>query len=196
MKNIDLKRSFILPVSSFIQLFMAMILFSNSSLNAGGYKSTMKSFYDLQLNNINGDKIDLQSFKGKKVLLVNVASKCGYTDQYADLQELYETHGDKLEIIGIPCNDFGRQEPGSANEIQKFCKLNYGVTFTLAEKQKIKSKPMSGIYQWLSDPNLNGWNSSLPSWNFCKYVINENGELTHFFKSGVNPNGNEILDLF
>ena len=196
MRNSDLKLSFNLSVSLPIQLIMATILFSISILNAEGYTSSMKSFYDLQLNDINGEEIDLQSFKGKKVLLVNVASKCGYTDQYADLQELYETHGDKLEIIGIPCNDFGRQEPGSANEIQKFCKLNYGVTFTLAEKQKIKSKPMSGIYQWLSDPNLNGWNSSLPSWNFCKYVINESGELTHFFKSGVDPNGREILNLF
>ena len=196
MRNSNLKLSFSVPVSLPIQLIMATILFSISILNAEGYTNSMKSFYDLQLNDINGDKIDLQSFKGKKILLVNVASKCGYTGQYADLQELYETHGDKLEIIGIPCNDFGRQEPGSANEIQKFCKLNYGVTFTLAEKQKIKSEPMSGVYQWLSDPNLNGWNSSLPSWNFCKYVINESGELTHFFKSGVDPNGNEILDLF
>ena len=196
MRNSNLKQSFIIPVSLSIQLITTTILFSISILNAEGYTSSMKSFYDLQLNDINGDNIDLQSFKGKKILLVNVASKCGYTGQYADLQELYETHGDKLEIIGIPCNDFGRQEPGSANEIQKFCKLNYGVTFTLAEKQKIKSKPMSGVYQWLSDPNLNGWNSSLPSWNFCKYVINESGELTHFFKSGVDPNGNEILDLF
>ena len=196
MRNSNLKLSFSVPVSLPIQLIMATILFSISILNAEGYTSSMKSFYDLQLNDINGDKIDLQSFKGKKILLVNVASKCGYTGQYADLQELYETHGDKLEIIGIPCNDFGRQEPGSANEIQKFCKLNYGVTFTLAEKQKIKSEPMSGVYQWLSNPDLNGWNSSLPSWNFCKYVINETGELTHFFKSGVDPNGNEILDLF
>ena len=196
MRKSYLKLLFSLSVLLPIQLIMVTILFSNSVLNAGGYISSMNSFYDLHLNDINGEEIDLQSFKGKKVLLVNVASKCGYTDQYADLQELYETHGDKLEIIGIPCNDFGRQEPGSASEIQKFCKLNYGVTFTLAEKQKIKSEPISGIYHWLSDPNLNGWNSSLPSWNFCKYVINENGELTHFFKSGVNPIGKEILDLF
>tara|TARA_B100000900_G_scaffold393027_1_gene389106 strand:- start:410 stop:1000 length:591 start_codon:yes stop_codon:yes gene_type:complete len=196
MRNTDLNLLFTLPVSLPLQLVLATILFLNSVLNAGGYSNSMNSFYDLHLNDINGDEIDLESFKGKKILLVNVASKCGYTDQYADLQELYETHGDKLEIIGIPCNDFGRQEPGSANEIQKFCKLNYGVTFTLAEKQKIKSEPISGIYQWLSNPNLNGWNSSLPSWNFCKYVISESGELTHFFKSGVNPIGKEILDLF
>tara|TARA_Y100000591_G_scaffold131371_1_gene112520 strand:+ start:43 stop:633 length:591 start_codon:yes stop_codon:yes gene_type:complete len=196
MRNLDLKLSFNLFVSLPIQLTIATILFSVSILNAEGYSSSMKSFYDLQLNDLNGDEIDLQSFKGKKILLVNVASKCGYTGQYADLQELYETHGDKLEIIGIPCNDFGRQEPGSAKEIQEFCKVNYGVTFTLAEKQKIKSEPMSGVYQWLSNPSLNGWNSTLPSWNFCKYVINESGELTHFFKSGVDPNGKEILDLF
>ena len=177
-------------------LIIVTIISSNNTINAGGYNNSMKSFYDLQLNDINGKKIDLLSLKGKKILLVNVASKCGYTDQYSDLQELYETHSDKLEIIGIPCNDFGRQEPGSASEIINFCKINYGVTFTIAEKQKIKSKPVSQTYEWLSNPDLNGWNSSLPSWNFCKYMIDESGKLTHFFKSGVNPNGKEILDLF
>ena len=177
-------------------LIMVAIFSLNNILNAGGYNNSMKSFYDLQLNDINGNKIDLLSLKGKKVLIVNVASKCGYTSQYSDLQDLYENHSDKLEIIGIPCNDFGRQEPGSASEIKDFCKMNYGVTFTLAEKQKIKSKPVSGVYKWLSNPDLNGWNSSLPSWNFCKYMIDESGKLTHFFKSGVNPNDEEILDLF
>tara|TARA_B100001094_G_scaffold323347_1_gene374066 strand:+ start:534 stop:1121 length:588 start_codon:yes stop_codon:yes gene_type:complete len=177
-------------------LIIVAAISSNNTINAGGYNNSMKSFYDLQLNDINGKKIDLLSLKGKKILLVNVASKCGYTDQYSDLQELYETHSDKLEIIGIPCNDFGRQEPGSASEIINFCKINYGVTFTIAEKQKIKSKPVSQTYEWLSNPDLNGWNSSLPSWNFCKYMIDESGKLTHFFKSGVNPNGKEILDLF
>ena len=177
-------------------LIMIAIISLNNILNAGGYNNSMKSFYDLQLNDINGNKIDLVSLKGKKVLIVNVASKCGYTSQYSDLQDLYENHSDKLEIIGIPCNDFGRQEPGSASEIKNFCKINYGVTFTLAEKQKIKSKPVSGVYEWLSNPDLNGWNSSLPSWNFCKYMIDESGKLTHFFKSGVNPNDKEILDLF
>ena len=177
-------------------LTLVAIISLNNILNAGGYNNSMKSFYDLQLNDINGNKIDLVSLKGKKVLIVNVASKCGYTSQYSDLQDLYENHSDKLEIIGIPCNDFGRQEPGSASEIKNFCKMNYGVTFTLAEKQKIKSKPVSGLYEWLSNPDLNGWNSSLPSWNFCKYMIDESGKLTHFFKSGVNPNDKEILDLF
>ena len=177
-------------------LTLVAIISLNNILNAGGYNNSMKSFYDLQLNDINGNKIDLVSLKGKKVLIVNVASKCGYTSQYSDLQDLYENHSDKLEIIGIPCNDFGRQEPGSSKEIKDFCKMNYGVTFTLSEKQNIKSKPVSGLFEWLSNPGLNGWNSSLPSWNFCKYMIDEKGELTHYFKSGVDPNGKEILDLF
>ena len=116
-------------------LTLVAIISLNNILNAGGYNNSMKSFYDLQLNDINGNKIDLVSLKGKKVLIVNVASKCGYTSQYSD---------------------FGRQEPGSASEIKNFCKMNYGVTFTLAEKQKIKSKPVSGVYEWLSNPDLNG----------------------------------------
>ena len=169
--------------------------FLKSTLKADPKIKSIKPFYDLSINDINGDLIDLKSFKGKKIMLVNVASKCGYTDQYSDLQELYQTHSEKLEIIGIPCNDFGRQEPGSAEEIKSFCNVNYGVTFPLASKQKIKSKPISNLYEWLSNPELNGWNSALPSWNFCKYIIDEEGELIHFFRSGVNPNDSEILEL-
>jgi len=169
--------------------------FLKSTLKAGPKIKSIKPFYDLSINDINGDLIDLKSFKGKKIMLVNVASKCGYTDQYSDLQELYQTHSEKLEIIGIPCNDFGRQEPGSAEEIKSFCNVNYGITFTLASKQNIKSKPISNLYEWLSNPELNGWNSALPSWNFCKYIIDEEGELIHFFRSGVNPNDSEILEL-
>jgi len=169
--------------------------FLKSTLKADPKIKSIKPFYDLSINDINGDLIDLKSFKGKKIMLVNVASKCGYTDQYSDLQELYQTHSEKLEIIGIPCNDFGRQEPGSAEEIKSFCNVNYGITFTLASKQNIKSKPISNLYEWLSNPELNGWNSALPSWNFCKYIIDEEGELIHFFRSGVNPNDSEILEL-
>ena len=171
------------------------MMFSKSSIKAGQGKKSSKSFYDIAIKDINGGIIDLKSLRGKKVMIVNVASKCGYTGQYADLQDLYEKKGDKIEIIAIPCNDFGRQEPGSAEEIKSFCNVNYGVTFPLASKQKIKSKPISNLYEWLSNPELNGWNSALPSWNFCKYIIDEEGELIHFFRSGVNPNDSEILEL-
>tara|TARA_B100000941_G_C28487858_1_gene546066 strand:- start:303 stop:905 length:603 start_codon:yes stop_codon:yes gene_type:complete len=154
-----------------------------------------KSFYDLSINDINGEEINLERFKGKKVMIVNVASRCGYTSQYKDLQSLYERNKDKLEIIAVPCNDYGSQESGSNSEIKLFCETNYGVTFTMGSKQKIKSSPISDLYRWLSDPKQNGWNSSLPSWNFCKYVINEDGQLTHFLRSGVSPTGREMSEI-
>jgi len=154
-----------------------------------------KSFYDLSINDINGEEINLERFKGKKVMIVNVASRCGYTSQYRDLQSLYERNKDKLEIIAVPCNDYGSQESGSNSEIKLFCETNYGVTFTMGSKQKIKSSPISELYRWLSDPKQNGWNSSLPSWNFCKYVINEDGQLTHFLRSGVSPTGREMSEI-
>ena len=182
----------------FISIFFTGIggvMFSKDSVNASSKLPSKKSFYDIGLNDINGNPIDLKSFEGKKIMLVNVASRCGYTSQYSDLQSLYFTQSDKIEIIGIPCNDFGRQEPGTPEEIKNFCSTNYGVTFTIAEKSKIKSSPTSEIYEWLSSPELNGWNSTLPSWNFCKYIIDEKGNLIKFFKSGVNPTSSDILSL-
>ena len=169
--------------------------FSKNVIESKGVVNSASSFYDLAINDINGKKINLAKFKGKKVMIVNVASRCGYTSQYEDLQALYEKNKDKLEIIAVPCNDYGSQESGSNSEIKNFCETKYGVSFTMGSKQKIKSSPISDLYQWLSDPKQNGWNSSLPSWNFCKYVINEDGQLTHFLRSGVNPTGNEMLEI-
>ena len=171
------------------------MIFSEKSLTADPLAKSKKSFYSIKMRDIDGKVIDLEAYRDKKIMIVNVASKCGFTNQYADLQELYESHNAKLEIIGVPCNDFGKQEPGTLTEIKHFLVKNYGVSFLITEKQKIKSSPVSDLYQWLSDPNLNGWNSTLPSWNFCKYIINEDGELTHFFRSGVNPNSEEIKNI-
>ena len=169
--------------------------FSKNVIEHEGVVSGSKSFYDLSINDINGEEINLERFKGKKVMIVNVASRCGYTSQYKDLQSLYEKNKDKLEIIAVPCNDYGSQESGSNSDIKNFCETNYGVSFTMSSKQKIKSSPMSDLYRWLSDPKQNGWNSSLPSWNFCKYVINEDGQLTHFLRSGVSPTGKEMSEI-
>jgi len=169
--------------------------FSKNVIESKGVVNSASSFYDLAINDINGKKINLSKFKGKKVMIVNVASRCGYTSQYEDLQALYEKNKDKLEIIAVPCNDYGSQESGSNSEIKNFCETRYGVSFTMGSKQKIKSSPISALYQWLSDPKQNGWNSSLPSWNFCKYVINEDGQLTHFLRSGVNPTGKEMIEI-
>ena len=113
--------------------------FSKNVIEHEGVVSESKSFYDLSINDINGDKINLEKFKGKKVMIVNVASRCGYTSQYRDLQSLYETNKDKLEIIAVPCNDYGSQESGSNSDIKNFCETNYGVSFTMGSKQKIKS---------------------------------------------------------
>lgn len=153
------------------------------------------SFYSFKMNDINGTPVDFSTFKGKKVLIVNVASQCGYTPQYAELEELHEKYGDKITIIGFPANNFGGQEPGSNKEIATFCTKNYGVKFQMFEKISVKGSDAAELYKWLSTKEKNGWNDQAPTWNFCKYLINENGELVKFFKSGVSPMSKEITDL-
>ena len=174
-----------------IVVFLVCALMNNLIANKL-HEKKMNNFYDISIKNINGNNIDLSKLEGKHILVVNVASRCGYTSQYEGLQKLYENNKDQIEIIGVPCNDFGRQEPGTASEIKEFCSINYGVEFTLTEKQSTKGELKSKLYHWLSNPDLNGWNSELPSWNFCKYIINNNGELTHFFPSNVKPNSSSI----
>ena len=149
-------------------------------------------FYSFKMKKLNGEVLDFQTLKGKKILIVNTASKCGYTPQYEALQELHEKYED-LVILGFPCNQFGGQEPGSSDEIASFCKLNYGVTFTMMEKINVKKgDDQAPLYRWLSDPSENGWNDEAPSWNFCKYYINEKGELKDFFNSNIKPMDEEI----
>ena len=160
------------------------------------FDTTMESkFYDFKMKDINGKDVDFASFKGKKLLIVNVASKCGYTKQYAQLQELYEAHGDKIMILGFPANNFGGQEPGSNEEIKAFCDAEFGVTFPMFEKISVKGVDKHPLYRWLSDASQNGWNNQEPSWNFCKYFINEKGELVKFFPSSVTPLDEQILKL-
>jgi glutathione peroxidase len=166
-----------------------------ASLNPS-YDQTMEStFYNFKLKDINGQEVDFASFKGKKVLLVNVASKCGYTKQYAQLQELYATHGKDILVLGFPANNFGGQEPGTNEEIKEFCSTEFGVTFPMFEKVSVKGFDKHPLYRWLSDATQNGWNNQEPSWNFCKYLINEKGELIKFFPSSVKPMDEEILNL-
>lgn len=152
------------------------------------------SFFQFTVNGLDGNPVALESFKGKKIIVLNVASECGYTPQYADWQKFYTEHSDKFVVLGFPCNDFGSQEPGSAKEITTFCQKNYGVTFPMFEKVHVKGAEKAPVYKWLTDPEQNGWNKDEPSWNFCKYLINEQGELTHFFKSGVKPDSKEFKE--
>lgn len=154
--------------------------------------TTTKSIYDFTLKSIDGKDISLAQYKGKKILLVNVASECGYTPQYKQLQELYDKNKETLVILGFPANNFGAQEPGQNSEIKTFCEKNYGVTFQLFSKKSVKGDDQHELYKWLSTKSENGWNDKAPSWNFCKYLINEKGELINFFSSNVNPVGEEI----
>jgi glutathione peroxidase len=147
-------------------------------------------FYAFKVNSLEGKAIDLSQFKGKKVLVVNTASECGYTPQYADLQKLHETHGDQVVVLGFPANNFGGQEPGSEEQIAEFCQKNYGVTFQMMEKVSVKGDDRHPLYQWLAK---NSPNHEEPAWNFSKYLIDENGKVVAFYPSKVKPMGEEIL---
>jgi glutathione peroxidase len=142
--------------------------------------------YDFKMSSLDGKVIDLGQYKGKTLLIVNTASECGYTPQYADLQKLHETLGDKVIILGFPANNFGGQEPGSNAEIASFCKKNYGVTFQMFEKISVKGKDQHPLYAYLKEKT-----GQEPSWNFCKYLVKPDGTIK-FFKSSVNPMDKEI----
>jgi glutathione peroxidase len=153
-----------------------------------------QSIYDLSVSLNNGKSLPLQTYKGKKLLLVNTASNCGYTNQYEDLQKLYQQFNDRLEIIAFPANDFKEQEKGSDNDIAQFCQVNFGVTFPLATKSVvIKSGDQNNIFKWLTDKSKNGWNEQPPVWNFSKYLVNEQGSLTHYFDPSVSPLSEEVM---
>jgi len=154
-----------------------------------------ESFYDIKLNDINGKQIDLKSFEDKYILFVNVASKCGFTSQYTDLEKLHQQYQNDLVVIGLPCNQFGGQEPGDAEEIKNFCSSNYGVTFIISEKIEVKGEGMHPLYQWLTQKDLNGKTSSTVKWNFQKYLVNKSGELLNYFYSMTGPLSNKITSL-
>ncbi len=156
--------------------------------------NTPQSLYDFKVKSLVGNKtVDLSKYKGKKVVILNVASKCGYTKQYADWEKFNKEHGDKVVVLGFPSNNFGGQEPGTSEEIATFCSATYGVTFPMFEKVEVKGEAKAPIYKWLTTKELNGWNDKEPSWNFCKYVVDEKGKLTNFFASKILPTDPEFL---
>ncbi|MFD0962875.1 glutathione peroxidase [Pseudofulvibacter geojedonensis] len=148
--------------------------------------------YSIQINSLQGKPIDLSDYQGKKILFVNVASECGFTKQYKALQKLYEDYNDQLMVIGVPCNQFGRQEPGSADDIENFCSLNYGVTFLITEKIDVKGADQHPLYQWLTKKKLNKMKNSNVKWNFQKYLVDENGSLIDYYYSITKPNSRKI----
>ena len=179
-------QNYILPL---LVIIMVSFLYSFFGINVKpDIKSLSKSIYDYSALSIEGKPVSMNEYKGKKILIVNVASKCGYTYQYKDLQLLYEKYKDKLVILGFPSNDFLFQEPAKNNQIKQFCESNYGVLFPMFEKIIVKKKKgQHPIYSWLSHEKLNGLNNDAPSWNFYKYLIDENGTLIKDFGSKIKP---------
>ena len=166
------------------------------NINMDG-KSTFYEFLEAnptaKVKSIDGTEVDFSQFKGKKVLIVNTASECGYTPQYKELQALYETYKDKLVILGFPANNFGGQEPGTNEEIKKFCTQEYSVTFPMFEKISVAGDDMAPIYKWLTSKDQNGWNDETPKWNFNKYLLDENGNLIKYYSSKVKPMSEDIV---
>jgi glutathione peroxidase len=155
---------------------------------------SQKSFYDFKVKDIDGKEFNLSSLKGKKVLVVNTASKCGFTPQYKQLEAIYKTYGgDKFIIIGFPANNFMQQEPGTNEEIATFCEKNYGVTFPMMSKISVKGDDMHPLYKWLTSKSENGVMDSEVKWNFQKYLIDENGKLVDVFYSKVTPDDEKIV---
>jgi glutathione peroxidase len=149
---------------------------------------TNANLYDFRIDSLEGKEIDFSQYKGKTLLIVNTASKCGYTPQYEELQKMHELYGNKITILGFPANNFGGQEPGSNLQIAEFCKANYGVTFQMFEKISVKGADQHPLYAWLKEKT-----GEEPSWNFCKYLIKPDGSV-QFFKSSVKPMDKQILD--
>ncbi|MBK9256783.1 MAG: glutathione peroxidase [Saprospiraceae bacterium] len=166
---------------------------AQSSSNTNKSSTMLTSFHSLSADALDGKTITMDQYKGKKVIVLNVASKCGYTPQYADWQAFYEKNKENFVVLGFPCNQFMGQEPGTAEDIESFCQKNYGVTFQMFDKVDVKGADQHPVYKWLTTPEQNGWNADVPSWNFCKYLIDENGNLTHFFASKIKPDSPEFL---
>ncbi|MBL0145762.1 MAG: glutathione peroxidase [Chitinophagaceae bacterium] len=169
--------------------FVLLTAFTNQSTTNNKKK---KGIYAFKVEALEGGKINFSKYKGKKILIVNTASKCGYTPQYKGLEELYLKYKDKLVIVGFPANNFGGQEPGTNTEIKEFCTKNYGVTFPMAAKVSVKGDDMAPIYKWLCTKELNGVLDAEIKWNFGKFLIDENGKMIAYFSSKVTPMSEEI----
>ncbi|MHB0753928.1 glutathione peroxidase [Polaribacter sp. M15] len=152
----------------------------------------MTDIYAIEMNSLTNNPIQFSDFKGKHILFVNVASKCGFTPQYKELEQLHKAYKDKIVVIGVPCNQFGKQEPGSADEIQEFCQVNYGVSFLITEKVDVKGQNQHPLYTWLTSKSLNGKKSSSVKWNFQKYLVSPEGKLIDYYFSITKPTSKKI----
>jgi glutathione peroxidase len=187
MKRTIVITSIIITISG---MALGLMAFLADRLNFNKKKAEVTgSIYDFKIPALDGEMIDFSRYKGKNLLIVNTASKCGYTPQYGDLEKLHEQYGDKVTILGFPANNFFKQEPGTNYEIANFCKRNYGVEFQMFEKVSVRGKSQHPLYRWLEAKS-----GKAPSWNFCKYLIDKNGNVVAFYPPKVNPLDKEIID--
>jgi len=170
-------------------LIMGIAAFISKALTSAKKKPVDGSIYDFSVKTLQGKTVNLSDFKGRYMLIVNTASKCGYTPQYADLEQLHEKFGQKVAVLGFPANNFLWQEPGSDKDIAAFCEVNYGVKFPMFEKISVRGSDKSPLYQWLEAKT-----GEAPSWNFCKYLISPSGEVMAFYPPGVKPMDKVIVD--
>ncbi len=170
-------------------IFMGIFALLWEKLFSSPDETVVGSLYELTVKSIDGTPISFERYRGKNLLIVNTASKCGYTPQYQELQKLQEAYGDKISILGFPANNFLWQEPGTNEEIAQFCKTNYGVTFQMFEKISVKGKDQHPLYHWLAQRS-----GQKPGWNFCKYFVNKNGEVTGFYGPKVSPLDDVIIN--
>ena len=191
-KNMTAKQKFLKTVYPIMMWFTKSAGINNKA-RSNNEVVPVVPIYELKSLLTDGTQLDLNVYKGKKLLLVNTASDCGYTGQYEALEKLYQTYKEKLVVIGFPANDFKEQEVGTDETIAAFCKINYGVSFPLMKKSNvIKGTYQNVIFQWLSSKQKNGWNEQAPGWNFCKYLVDEQGKLVNYFASSVDPLSAEV----
>jgi len=179
-----------------MKLKLITLIFSFTLLSQFGTKAqTMKTLYDFKMKTLDGQEFDMAQLKGKKVMIVNTASECGFTPQYANLEELYKEYGgENFTILGFPANNFGGQEPGTDEQIKSFCTKNYGVTFLMFSKISVKGDDQDPLYRWLTQKALNGVSDAEMVWNFEKFLIDQNGHWVKCIKPNVSPVSEEIVD--
>lgn len=192
-KNMTWRQSFLKAVYPLIMLKGKLFPGKNDLVLNNQNAEPAVSFYSLTAITNTGDTIKFDQFKGKKVLIVNTASNCGFTAQYDELEKLYQQHKEKLVMLAFPANDFKQQEQSDDKTIAQFCRINYGISFPIMRKsQVVKDPEQNAVFQWLTDPGKNGWCAQAPLWNFGKYVVDEKGVLTGFFSQNISPLGQDL----
>ena len=175
-------------------ILILLVTLISVEYSSDNIKTKPMPIYDITINDIEGKEINLNDFKGKYVLFVNVASNCGFTRQYKDLQTLYDKYKDELVVVGVPCNQFGGQEPGDEEQISIFCSEKYNVTFPMTEKIAVRGSNQHPLYKWLTSKDLNGRKNSSVKWNFQKYLVDKDGNLIDYWYSLTNPTSSKITN--